>query len=394
MKRIYLDYAATTYVDEEVFETAKPYFSDVFGNASSQHTYGQDGAKAVERARMIIAAEIGAKPSEIYFTSGGTESDNYAIKGLANARKAKGNHVITTVIEHPAVLNSCKWLEKQGFEVTYLPVDGEGTVDIEALKAAIRPDTILISVMTANNEIGTIQPIKEIGAIAKQHGIPFHTDAVQAFTTVKIDVGECNIDLMSMSAHKIYGMKGIGALYVRNGLKVDKFVSGGEQERNLRAGTHNTPAIVAFGKAVEIAARDRDKNVAYISSLRDYMKDEIEKKVPEVRFNGSFTNRLPNNLSISFKYVEGEAILLRLDLDGIAASSGSACSSGSLLPSHVLLSIGVPIEESHGTIRFTLGKATTKEDVDYTVEKLAKIIEELRIMSPLFMQVKGDIKNV
>lgn len=394
MKRIYLDYAATTYVDDEVFETAKPYFSEIFGNASSQHTFGQDGAKAVERARMIIASEIGAKPSEIYFTSGGTESDNYAIKGLANARKAKGRHVITTAIEHPAVLNSCKWLEREGFEVTYLEVDEFGKVSPSAVEQAIRPDTILISVMTANNEIGTVQPIKEIGAVAKAHGIPFHTDAVQAFTTVPINVNEYGIDLMSMSAHKIYGMKGIGALYVRNGLRVDKFVSGGEQERNLRAGTHNTPAIVAFGKAVEIAVRDRATYLPNIKALRDYLKAEIEKNIPEVRFNGSFDDRLPNNLSVSFKYVEGEAILLRLDLDGIAASSGSACSSGSLLPSHVLLSIGVPIEESHGTIRFTLGKATTKEEIDYTVQKLTKIIEELRFMSPLFQQVKGEVKNV
>lgn len=394
MERIYLDYAATTYVDQEVMDAALPYFSEVFGNASSQHTFGQDGAKAVERARMIIAEEIGAKPSEIYFTSGGTESDNTAIKGVAFSKRKKGKHVITTAIEHPAVLNSCRWLERNGYEVTYLSVNGEGQISLDELKSSIREDTVLISVMTANNEIGSIQPIAEVGRIARENGIVFHTDAVQAFTTVKVDVNEMNIDLMSMSAHKIYGMKGVGALYIRNGVKVDKFMSGGEQERNTRAGTHNTPAIVAFGKATEIASRDREANNAKISALRDYMKDEIERRIPEVRFNGGFEKRLPNNLSVSFRYVEGEAILLRLDLDGIAASSGSACSSGSLLPSHVLLAIGVPVEESHGTIRFTVGKSTTKEEIDYAVDKLENIIKELRYMSPLFNQVKGESKNV
>lgn len=387
--KVYLDNAATTRTSDAVIKAMTPYFSEIYGNASSQHAFGQEAAKAVEKARMQVARAINANPSEIYFTSGGTESDNHAIKGIAYANANKGKHIITSAIEHPAVINSCKALEKQGFEVTYIGVDEDGFIKLDELKKAICPDTILISVMTANNEVGTIQPIAEIGAIAKERKIVFHTDAVQAIGAVDIDVKAMNVDLLSMSGHKFYGPKGIGVLYIRNGLRIDRFMTGGEQERNMRAGTSNTPGIVGIGVAIEQAKLNINK-VDEIAKLRDYMHDRIVKEIPYIKVNGSMSKRLPNNLNVSFRYVEGESILLSLDLEGIAASSGSACSSGSLEPSHVLLSMGLPAELAHGSIRFSLSKDTTKQEIDYTVDCLKIVIEKLRYMSPLF---KSDDKG-
>ena len=382
--KVYLDHAATTYVDEDVLQAMMPYFVDTFGNASSQHQYGQASLNAVDRAREQVAAAICARPSEIYFTSGGTEADNWAIKGIAHAYQHKGKHLITTVVEHHAVLHPMEQLEKEGFEVTYLPIHADGRVDLEALKKAIRPDTILISVMFANNEIGTIQPIAEIGKIAKEHKIFFHTDAVQAMGACPIDVKELGIDLLSMSAHKFYGPKGVGALYIRTGVKPQKLITGGAQERTMRGGTLNTPGIVGMGEALSKAVRDMEKNNEHIRALRDYFVAEVLKRIPDVVVNGGMEHRLPNNANISFKFIEGESILLSLDMDGIAASSGSACSSGSLDPSHVLLATGLPVEYAHGSIRFTFGKSTTKEAVDYTLECLKNTIEKLRAWSPLY----------
>lgn len=392
--KVYLDHAATTYVDDEVLEEMMPYFKEVFGNASSQHSFGQAAMHAVDKAREQVASAIGAKPNEIYFTSGGTESDNWAIKGLAAARKVRGKHIITSVVEHHAVLHTVAQLEKEGYEATYLPIKNNGEVDLAALKAAIRPDTVLISIMAANNEIGTIQPIKEIAEIAKANGIVFHTDAVQAIGSVKIDVKEMNIDMLSMSAHKFYGPKGIGALYIRNGVKIEKLITGGAQERSMRGGTYDTPLIVGMGKAIELAVTNMDKNVCYVKGLRDYFVKRVVDEIPDVIVNGDNKDkRLPNNANISFKYIEGESLLLTLDLAGIAVSSGSACSSGSLDPSHVLLATGLDIGIAHGSLRFSFGKCNNREQVDYVMEKLIEAVEKLRLMSPLY-QLKGEIYDV
>ncbi len=383
---IYLDNSATTYTDSRVIEEMLPYLGQIYGNASSQHFMGREALKAVDIARAKIAKAIGAKPSEIYFTSGGTESDNWAIKGIAQSKADKGKHIITSCIEHPAVMKTCETLQKQGYEITYLSVDNEGIISLDDLKNAIREDTILISIMTANNEMGAIQPFREIGAIAKDRGIVFHTDAVQAVGNVPIDVVKDNIDLLSMSGHKFYGPKGVGVLYKRNGLKIGRFMDGGEQERNLRASTINTPAIVGMGKAIEIAVEDMNKNNAHISEIRDYFVKEVIANIQEIYYNGpkDSSKRLPSNANFSFKYVEGESILMHLDMAGIAVSSGSACSSGSLEPSYVLLSIGVPIEVAHGSIRFSFGKNNTLEEAKYTVEKLVQTVKTLRQMSPLY----------
>lgn len=394
--RIYLDNSATTFTDPEVLEEMLPYFTEVYGNGSSQHFFGRDALKAIDNAREKVARAINCKPNEIYFTSGGTESDNWAIKGIARAHRKKGKHIITSVIEHPAVIKTCEALEREGFEVTYVKVDGEGFVSPADIEAAIREDTILISIMTANNEMGTIQPIREIGAIAKEHRIPFHTDAVQAIGNVPIDVVADNIDMLSMSAHKFYGPKGVGVLYKRNGIKIDRFMDGGEQERNMRASTLNTPGIVGLGKAIEMAVADMDKHNAHIASLRDEFVRQVTERIPEVKLNGAkdFSKRLASNANFSFKYIEGESILMRLDLAGIAVSSGSACSSGSLEPSYVLLSLGVPIELAHGSIRFSFGKNNTMEEVNYTVDKLEETVRFLRELSPLFKFVQGEQKYV
>lgn len=386
MEHIYLDHAATTFVKHEVFEEMKPYFTDVFGNASSLHWFGQQAGKGVQKAREEIAKVLACNANEIYFTSGGSESDNWALRGIAG-RKGKG-HIITTKIEHPAILQTCKDLEKKGFTVTYVGVDKSGRVNIEELKEAISPDTILISVMTANNEVGTIQPIEEIGKIAKEHKIPFHTDAVQAIGAVKFDVKKMNIDMLSMSGHKFYGPKGIGVLYVRNGLGLDRFLTGGEQERNMRAGTTNTPLIVGMGKAITLAYENLEQKNIEIAKKRDYLIDRILTEIPYTTLNGGRDNRLPNNVNISYKFIEGESILMLLDFDGIAVSTGSACSSGSLEPSHVLLSMGIDIELAHSSIRMTIGEENTYEQLDYVVESVKRNIAKLREMSPLFAEYK------
>lgn len=395
-RSIYLDNSATTYTDPEVLEEMLPYFTQEYGNASSQHFFGREALKAVDKARERVAKAIGCKPSEVYFTSGGTESDNWAIKGIAHAHSDKGRHIITSVIEHPAVIKTCNALEKEGFEVTYLPVDGEGFISLDALENAIRKDTVLISIMTANNEMGAIQPISEIGAIAKRHGVYFHTDSVQAIGNVPIDVVKDNVDLLSMSGHKFYGPKGVGVLYKRNGLKIGRFMDGGEQERNLRASTINTPAIVGMGKAIEMAVENMSKNNAHIASLRDRFVAQVLDKIDSIYYNGpkDTLKRLPSNANFSFEYIEGESILMHLDMAGIAVSSGSACSSGSLEPSYVLLSIGVPIEVAHGSIRFSFGKNNTEDEVDYTVDALVETVRKLREMSPLFKVIKGEDKYV
>lgn len=393
MIKIYLDHAATTPVDECVMQQILPYFTDIFGNASSQHSHGRDANKGVDNARRQVAKAINANsPSEIYFTSGGTESDNWAIKGVAELYANKGKHIITSSVEHPAVTNSLKALEKRGFEVTYLPVNSDGMINVIELEAAIRKDTILITIMYANNEIGTIMPIKQIGAIARKHGVIFHTDAVQAIGAIPIDVQDMNIDLLSMSGHKIYAPKGIGALYKSNRLALGKFMNGGEQERAQRAGTHNTTGIVGLGAAIEIAVRDMDKNNQYIASLRDYFVTEVEKRLDNIYYNGSRNkaDRLPSNANFSFEFIEGESLLLRLDLAGISVSSGSACSSGSLEPSHVLLATGRAIELAHGSLRFSFGKHNTKQEIDYTIDTLVETVKSLRELSPLFNQYKGD----
>lgn len=392
MKDIYLDHSATTYTDPIVLQEMLPYFTEVFGNASSQHKAGRESLKAVDVARERIAKAIGCLPSEVYFTSGGSESDNWAIKGMAEMHKDKGNHIITTKIEHPAVIQTCKALEKQGFEVTYLDVDSEGIISTKQLEDAITERTILISVMFANNEIGSIQPIAEIGEIAKKYKIAFHTDAVQAVGNVPIDVKAMNIDMLSMSGHKFYGPKGVGVLYKRNGLRIGKFMDGGEQERNMRAGTINTPAIVGMGKAIELAVEGMRANNEHIAKLRDYFVSQVLEKIPHIYFNGpkDMSKRLANNASFSFEYVEGESILMRLDMQGIRVSSGSACSSGSLEPSYVMRSIGVPIEIAHGTIRFSFGKSNTMEQTQYVIDQLVSIIDNLRDMSPLFKEIKGE----
>ena len=383
-KMIYLDNAATTKTAPEVVEAMLPYFSEFYGNASTVYEFGGKSKEAVSRAREIIANAIGAKENEIYFTAGGSESDNWAIKAAAEAYGDKGKHIITSKIEHHAVLHTCQWLEQNGFEVTYLDVDEFGVVKLEELKKAIRPDTILISIMFANNEIGTIEPVAEIGEIAREHGILFHTDAVQAFGQIPINVDELNIDMLSSSGHKLNGPKGIGFLYIRKGVKIRSFVHGGAQERKRRAGTENVPGIVGFGKAVELALANMEERTARERELRDYMMERILKEIPFSRINGHRTNRLPNNVNICFQFVEGESLLIMLDMKGICGSSGSACTSGSLDPSHVLLAIGLPHEIAHGSLRLTLGEDTVKEDIDDTVDAVKEIVTQLREMSPLY----------
>lgn len=384
MKRRYLDYSATTPVKKEVLEAMMPYFSEVYGNASSLHTFGQNAKEKLTESREIIAKTIGAKTNEIYFTSGGSESDNWAIKSIARANQDKGKHIITSKIEHHAVLHTCEALEKEGFEVTYLEVDEEGYVELDVLKDAIREDTILITIMFINNEIGTIEPIKEIGAIARENNILFHTDAVQALGNVPIDVDEMNIDLMSVSAHKIYGPKGVGALYVRRGVKIKPFIEGGAQERKKRAGTENIPAIVGFAKACQLAEENLEEHVEKLSKLRDELIEKILDSIDEVKLNGPKDHRHPGNVNVAFKYIEGEALLLMLDAVGVAASSGSACTTGALEPSHVLMSIGLGHEIAHGSLRLTIGDFTEPEDIDFIVENLVRIVKTLRAMSPLY----------
>ena len=381
---IYLDNAATTKTAPEVFKAMQPFFEEEYGNAASIYTFAGHAKKAVEASRRTIAEFLGAKNDEIYFTGGGSESDNWAIKGVAFAMKNKGNHLITSKIEHHAVLNAFEFLEKQGFEVTYLDVDENGLVDLDQLRAAIRPTTTLISIMFANNEIGTIEPIGEIGKIAKENGIIFHTDAVQAFAHVPIDVNALNIDLLSASGHKFNGPKGIGFLYIRNGIKIAPLIHGGSQEKGRRGGTQNTPGIVGMGKAVEIAAEHLEKRRAYETELRDYMIDRVLAEIPYTKLNGHRTDRLSNNANFSFRFIEGESLLIMLDQKGICGSSGSACTSGSLDPSHVLLAIGLPHEIAHGSLRLTVSDENTMEEIDYTVEALKKIVERLRSMSPLY----------
>ncbi len=389
MKRVYLDNAATTALDKKVLEKMTPYFSEIYGNASSLHSFGREALKAVDKARDEIAELIGAQPSEIYFTSGGTESDNWALKGIAESYGNLGKHIITTKIEHHAILETCAELAKKGFEITYLGVDSDGIVDLDELKKAIREDTILVSVMTANNEIGAIQPIKEIGAICKEQGIFFHTDAVQAIGTLDIDVNRDNIDMLSVSAHKFHGPKGIGFLYIRSGIRPRRQIEGGHQERKQRAGTTNTPAIVGMAEALKMTVADRPEYTERVTSLRNYFIDRVLSEIPFSHLNGGREKRLPSNANISFDYIEGESILFLLDSAGIAVSSGSACSSGSLDPSHVVLALGVSIEQAHSSIRFSLGRETTKEDIDYTVDTLKDIIKKLRKLSPLWDEEKG-----
>lgn len=381
---IYLDNAATTKTAPEVLEAMLPYFTEYYGNPSSVYSFASRNKDEITKQRDIIADALGAKGNEIYFTAGGSESDNWALKATAEAYRDKGNHIITTKIEHHAILHTAEYLEKNGFEITYLDVDENGVVDLEKLKAAIRPETILISVMFANNEIGTIEPIKEIGAIAKEHGILFHTDAVQAFGQLPINVDECQIDMLSASGHKLNGPKGIGFLYIRKGVKIRSFVHGGAQERRRRAGTENVPGIIGLGAAVKRAVTTMSERTAKERELRDYMIGRIEKEIPYAKLNGHRTDRLPNNLNFSFRFVEGESLLIMLDMKGICASSGSACTSGSLDPSHVLLAIGLPHEIAHGSLRLTLSEETTKEEIDYVVDSLKEIVDKLRSMSPLY----------
>ena len=392
MENVYFDNAATTRLDEDVLKEMLPYLREDYGNASAIYKLGRKSRKAIEEAREKIAKVVNCKPNEIYFTAGGSESDNTAIKGIAHSYKNKGNHIITSKIEHPAVLETCKELEKEGFEVSYISVDENGVIDLEELKKAIKPTTILISVMFANNEIGTIEPIKEIGKIAKENKIYFHTDAVQAVGSIKIDVQDLNIDSLSLSGHKFYGPKGIGALYVRTGINFKKFIDGGHQEKNKRAGTENVAAIVGMGKALEMAYEKMDEHNEKIRALRDYYESQVLEKIPYVKVNGNRENRLPGNSNISFRFIEGEGLLLNLDLKGICASSGSACTSGSLDPSHVLLAIGLPHEIAHGSLRISIGKYNTKEEIEFLVQNLVEIVNRLRNMSPLWEEFieKGE----
>ena len=381
---IYLDNAATTKTRPEVVEAMLPYFTEFYGNPSSVYEFSTPCKKAIAHARETIADSLGAKSNEIYFTAGGTESDNWAIKATAEAYQGKGNHIITSKIEHHAVLHTCEYLEKRGFEVTYLDVDENGVIKLDELKKAIRPTTILISIMFANNEIGTIEPIKEIGAIAKEHGILFHTDAVQAYCHVPINVDEYHIDMLSSSGHKINGPKGIGFLYIRTGIKTRSFIHGGAQERKRRGGTENVPGIVGYGRAVELAQETLEARAKKETELRDYLMDRIMAEVPYTRINGHRTSRLSNNVNVAFQFIEGESLLIKLDMAGICGSSGSACTSGSLDPSHVLLAIGLPHEIAHGSLRLTLNEDNTKEEMDYVVEQVKEIVAYLRGMSPLY----------
>ncbi len=383
-KLIYLDNAATTKTAPEVVEAMLPYFAEYYGNPSSVYEFAGKSKEAITKSRETIAEALGAQANEIYFTAGGSESDNWALKAAAEAYAKKGKHIITTKIEHHAILHTAEYLEKNGYEVTYLDVDEYGVVKLEELKKAIRPDTILISVMFANNEIGTIQPIKEIGEIAHENGILFHTDAVQAFGQIPIQVDEYHIDMLSASGHKLNGPKGIGFLYIRKGVKIRSFVHGGAQERKRRAGTENVPGIVGLGKAVERAVSTMEERTKQEKEVRDYLIEKILKEIPYTRLNGHRTNRLPNNINFSFQFIEGESLLIMLDMQGICASSGSACTSGSLDPSHVLLAIGLPHEIAHGSLRLTLSEEITKEDMDYVADAIGDIVERLRSMSPLY----------
>lgn len=383
-KLIYLDNAATTQVYPEVLDAMLPYFTEYYGNPSAIYSFAGESKKAVDEARANVAALINARTEDIYFTGGGSESDNWALKATAEAYESKGKHIITSRIEHHAILHTCAYLEQKGYEVTYLDVDEDGKISLEELEKAIRPDTILISIMSANNEIGTIEPIKEIGKIAHDHGVLFHTDAVQAFGHIPIDVEEMNIDMLSASGHKINGPKGIGVMYIRKGVKIRSFIHGGAQERKRRAGTHNVPGIVGIGKAAELAVANMQKNTEYEIKLRDHLIERVLHEIPYTRLNGDRTDRLPNNANFCFRFIEGESMLILLDQAGICGSSGSACTSGSLDPSHVLLAIGLPHEIAHGSLRLTLSEKTTMEDIDYTVDKLKAIIERLRSMSPLY----------
>jgi len=381
---IYVDHAATTYVKPEVFEEMKPYFTDLFGNPSSIYSLGRESRKAVENARSQIAYCLGAHPTEIYFTGSGTEADNWAIKGVAYANRKKGKHLITSAIEHHAVLHAFDYLKKEGFDVTYLPVDERGFVNPKDLAEAIRPDTTLVSIMFANNEIGTIQPIKELAAIAKEKGVVFHTDAVQAMGNIDVKVNDLGVDLLSMSAHKFYGPKGVGALYIRKGVRVDNFIHGGAQERNKRAGTENVAGVVGMAAALKLAYENLDEYNSHLRKLSDRLIDSVMERIPHVCLNGDREKRLPGNVNLSFQFIEGESLLLMLDMKGIQASSGSACTSGSLDPSHVLLAIGLPHEIAHGSLRITFGEKNTEQDVDYIVDNLVEIVGKLRQMSPLY----------
>lgn len=383
-KMIYLDNAATTKTRPEVVEAMLPYFTESYGNPSSVYTFSAKSKEAVTKAREIIADSLGVKSNEIYFTAGGSEADNWALVAAAEAYEAKGKHIITSKIEHHAILHTCEYLEKRGYEVTYLDVDENGVVKLDELKKAIRPDTILISIMFANNEIGTIEPIKEIGAIAKEHGILFHTDAVQAYGHVPISADEYNIDMLSASGHKINGPKGIGFLYIRKGVKIRSFIHGGAQERRRRAGTENVPGIVGFGKAVQLAMDEMEERTKKEVEMREYLMEKVLREVSFTRINGSRTSRLPNNINFAFQFIEGESLLIKLDMAGICGSSGSACTSGSLDPSHVLLAIGLPHEIAHGSLRLTLSEENTMEEMDITADKIKEIVAYLRELSPLY----------
>jgi len=388
-KKIYLDYSATTPMKKEVLDEMLPYFSEKFGNASSIHSFGREAKAALDSSRDKIAKAIGADSKEIFFTGSGSEADNWAIKGVAFANRDKGNHIITSKIEHHAVLHVCQYLEKHGFEVTYLDVDEYGMVDLDQLKESITDKTILITIMFVNNEIGTIQPIKEIADIAKKNNVYFHTDAVQALGNVPINVKDLEVDLMNFSSHKIYGPKGVGGIYIRKGVKIDPFIHGGAQERKRRAGTENIAGIVGFAKATELAVENLDSHIKHVKALRDKLIKGVLDNIDHVRLNGHPEKRHPGNVNFCFEYIEGEALLLSLDMVGIAGSSGSACTSGSLDPSHVLMAIGLPHEIAHGSLRLTIGDFTTEEDIDYVIEQLIKIVDRLRQMSPLYEKVKG-----
>lgn len=392
--KVYIDHASTTPCDKRVVEAMMPYFTQEFGNADSQHFYGRETAKAVADARQSIASLIGAQANELYFTASGTEADNWALKGVALAKRNKGNHIIISSIEHHAILTAADWLEKNGFAVTRLPVNEHGIVEPSSLEKVIDDNTTLVSVMYVNNEVGTIQPIKRFAEIAHEHGALFHSDCVQAMPYLKIDVKELGVDLLSMSGHKFYGPKGVGALYIRNGVKPEKLVSGGGQERSQRGGTTNTPAVVGMAKALELSVAEMENNNKHIAAIRDHFVKRVMDEIPYVRFNGDFVNRVPSVANFSFEFVEGEGILMLMDFNGIAVSSGSACSSGSLDPSHVLLAMGVPIEISHGSIRFSFGKDNTIDEADYAVDKLKETIAKLREMSPLFNAKTGGSYNV
>lgn len=390
MEKIYFDHAATTPVDPRVMEKMLPYFTDNFGNPNSQHWFGRRSVTAVDEARDTVASVLGAKPSEIYFTSGGTESDNWALRGAARAYANKGKHLIVSAVEHPAMIATAKELTKEGFDVTFADVDEFGTVDLEKLRRAIRPDTIFIGVMTANNEIGTLQPISEISEIAQECGAVFFTDAVQAAGTLKLDVNAPRVDMLSLSGHKFYGPKGVGVLYVRSGKRVGKIITGGHQERGMRGGTTNVPGVVGLAEALRLSLAEAEQNNAYVSRIRDHFVARVLREIPYVKLNGHPKNRLPNNANFSFRYIEGESLLFSLDLAGIAVSSGSACSSGSLEPSHVLLATGMPEGLAHGSIRFSFGKENTIEEADFAVDVLKETVLRLRALSPLFPK---DLKN-